>query len=135
MRGKKKGLNKWSKQRLSRYRLPVSWIHQLWSQTQFLQCLVADHHDDGGGCGWNDACGQSFGQTPETLLFDQLTERLDDRGPPFHLNTYMFHYYLEPQAHITCERGGWVICWVESNITLVMFSNVWFLFSMGETGS
>lgn len=66
--------------------LPVSGIHQLRSQTQFFERLVADHHDDGGGRGWDDARWQSFGQSPTALLFDQLPERLDDWSPPFDLN-------------------------------------------------
>lgn len=65
---------------------PVSRVHQLRPQTEFFQRFVADHHDDGGGGGWNDACRQSFGQPPAALLFDQLPERLDDRGPPLNLN-------------------------------------------------
>lgn len=66
--------------------LPVPRVHQLRPQTELFQRLVADHHDDGGGGGWNDACRQSFGQSPTALLFDQLPERLDDRGPPLNLN-------------------------------------------------
>lgn len=31
--------------------LPVSRVHQLRSEAQFLEALVADHNDNGGGCG------------------------------------------------------------------------------------
>lgn len=62
-------------------------INQLGPQTQLLQRLVADDHDDGGGRGGNDACGQSFGQPPAALLLDQLLERLDDGGPAFNLKS------------------------------------------------
>lgn len=68
--------------------LPVSRIYQLWSQAQFFQCLIANHNDDGSGCWWNDAGWQSFGQSPAALFSDQLPERLNDWGPPFHLNTH-----------------------------------------------
>lgn len=84
---------------LSGYLLPVSRIHQLWSQTQFLKRLVADHHDDGSGCGRNDACWQSFGQSPAALLFDQLPECLNDWSPPFN---------LKQKQHIQCMLGWYL---------------------------
>lgn len=66
--------------------LPVSGVHQLRSQTELLQGLVADHHDDGGGRGGNDACRQPFGHPPAALLPDQLPERLHDRRSSFNLS-------------------------------------------------
>lgn len=66
--------------------LPVSGIHQLRSQTELLQSLVANHHDDGGGRGGNDASRQPFGHPPAALLPDQLPERLHDRRPSFNLS-------------------------------------------------
>lgn len=74
--------------------LPVPGVHQLRTQAELLQGLVAHHDDDGGGSGRDDASGKALGEPPGTLLSYQLLEGQDDgalaphlqgerTGPPF----------------------------------------------------
>lgn len=65
--------------------LPVSGIHQLWTEAHSFQRLVADHHDYRCGCGGYDAGGQAFSHPPESLFCNQLLKCPNDGGPAFNL--------------------------------------------------
>lgn len=60
-------------------------VHQLRTQAELLQGLVAHHDDDGGRSGGDDASGKALGESPGTLLSHQLLEGQGDGALAPHL--------------------------------------------------